>query len=261
MRSVTKSRVAPKTLLVIPARLGATRLPQKPLRDLAGRPLIVRVWERVAAMGLEDRCVVATDHPSIQKAAAEAGAECVLTSPDCESGTDRVAEVAGKPEFKAYDCFVNIQGDEPFMSGGSVSAARALVTEGAFGLGTAASRSNRAITDDPTVVKVVVGDDGRALYFSRAPIPFLRDRKDSKAAESRTLRHIGVYVYSREALQRWVALPPHPLEIIERLEQLRPLAAGIPFGVAITDDPPSAGIDTEEDLIRANARWKELIPG
>ena len=250
-----------KTLVVIPARLGATRLPQKPLRDLAGRPLIVRVWERVAAMGLDDRCVVATDHPSIQKVMDQADAECVMTSPDCESGTDRVAEVAGMGEFSDYDCFVNIQGDEPFMNRGSVAAARELVTGGSFGLGTAASRSNRAITEDPSIVKVVVGDDGRALYFSRAPIPFLRDRKDSKEADSRTLRHIGVYVYSREALQRWVGLPPHPLEIIERLEQLRPLAAGIPFGVAVTDDPPSAGIDTEEDLIRANARWPQLIPG
>ncbi|MGI8619615.1 MAG: 3-deoxy-manno-octulosonate cytidylyltransferase [Gemmatimonadaceae bacterium] len=247
-----------RTLVVIPARLGATRLPQKPLRDLAGRPLVVRVWERVAGMDLGDACVVATDDESVRRAAADAGAEVVMTSKTCDSGTDRVAEVARKPEFSDFDVFVNVQGDEPFMSGGAVLAAKEMVTSQSFDVGTAAARAEHWILDDPGIVKVVVGDDGRALYFSRAAIPFLRDPADESAMDGRTLQHLGVYVYTRAALERWVALPTHPLEKVERLEQLRPLAAGITFGVAITDGPAYAGIDTEEDLADANARWAEI---
>ncbi|MEX0908806.1 MAG: 3-deoxy-manno-octulosonate cytidylyltransferase [Gemmatimonadaceae bacterium] len=247
-----------RTLVVIPARLGATRLPQKPLRDLAGRPLIVRVWERVAGMDLGDACVVATDDESVRKAAADAGAEVVMTSVTCESGTDRVAEVARKPEFGDFDVFVNVQGDEPFMSGDAVCAAKEMVTAHSFDVGTAAAPGEHWILDDPGIVKVVLGDDGRALYFSRAPIPYLRDRSDKEALEGKILQHLGVYVYTKAALERWVALPAHPLENIERLEQLRPLAAGITFGVAITHGPAYAGIDTEEDLADANARWAEI---
>jgi len=247
-----------RTLVVIPARLGAVRLPQKPLRDLAGRPLIVRVWERVKSMDLGDACVVATDDESVRKAAAEAGAEVIMTSKTCDSGTDRVAEVARKPEFSDFDVFVNVQGDEPFMDAAAVYAAKEMVTSQSFDVGTAAARARSWIFDDPGIVKVVVGDDGRALYFSRAPIPYLRDRNDEAMLDGRTLQHLGVYVYTRAALEKWVALPPNPLEKIERLEQLRPLAAGITFGVAITDGPAYAGIDTEDDLADANARWAEI---
>ena len=247
-----------RTLVVIPARLGATRLPQKPLRDLAGRPLVVRVWQRVCAMDLGDACVVATDDEAVRKAAAEVGAEAVMTSKTCDSGTDRVAEVARMPEFSDFDVFINVQGDEPFMSGAAVAAAKDMVTSRSFDVGTAAARAEPWILEDPGIVKVVLGDDGRALYFSRASIPHLRDRADRPALADRLLQHLGVYVYTRDALERWVALPPHPLEKIERLEQLRPLAAGITFGVAITDGPAYAGIDTEEDLADANARWAEI---
>ena len=110
-------------------------------------------------------------------------------------------------------------------------------------------------------MKVVVGDDGRALYFSRAGIPFVRDREAIGSVEIKMLQHIGVYAYSREALRKWVSLPPHPLENTERLEQLRPLAAGISIGVAIADEPPASGIDTEDDLAAANERWHEFIAG
>ena len=181
-----------------------------------------------------------------------------MTSKTCDSGTDRVAEVARMPEFSDFEVFVNVQGDEPFMSGDAVAAATEMVTARGFDVGTAASRAESWILDDPGVVKVVLGDDGRALYFSRAAIPHLRDRADGPALADRLLQHLGVYVYTRDALERWVALPPHPLEKIERLEQLRPLAAGITFGVAITDGPAYAGIDTEEDLADANARWAEI---
>jgi 3-deoxy-manno-octulosonate cytidylyltransferase (CMP-KDO synthetase) len=247
-----------RTLVVIPARLGATRLPQKPLRDLAGRPLIVRVWERVAGMDLGDACVVATDDESVRKAATDAGAEAVMTSKTCDSGTDRVAEVARMPEFSDFDVFINVQGDEPFMSDDAVCAAKEMVTAHSFDVGTAAAPAEPWILDDPGIVKVVLGDDGRALYFSRAPIPHLRDKSDKEMMEGKILQHLGVYVYTRAALERWVALPTHPLEKIERLEQLRPLAAGITFGVAITHGPAYAGIDTEEDLADANARWAEI---
>ncbi|CAN5119417.1 3-deoxy-manno-octulosonate cytidylyltransferase [soil metagenome] len=244
-----------RTLLVIPARLAATRLPNKPLRLLAGRALIARVWERVSAMGLGDRCVVATDDPLVVAAGEEAGAECVLTSSQCESGTDRVAEVASRGEFRDYELFVNIQGDEPFIGRASVEGAIALVAGGRFQIGTAAVRAGAEILHNPHIVKVVTADDSRALYFSRAGIPYPRE---VAAGPGAVLQHVGVYGYTRAALAKWVALPPHKLEEMERLEQLRPLAAGMSIGVAVTDDRAAAGIDTEEDLAHANEHWMEL---
>ena len=244
-----------KAVVVIPARLGATRLPRKPLRTIAGVPLVVRVWERVSKMGVGERVVVATDHPEIVETLHRVGAETVMTSPDCTSGTERVAEVARQPEFAAYQAFVNVQGDEPFIGAGCVRGAAELVTSGRFELGTAAAPGDDSIFGSKTIVKVVTRTDGRALYFSRAPIPYLRDATDAPARAPFTLQHIGVYAYSREALDRWTRLPIHPLEEIERLEQLRPLAHGMDMGVAVVNERPEAGIDTEEDLERANARW------
>jgi 3-deoxy-manno-octulosonate cytidylyltransferase (CMP-KDO synthetase) len=249
-----------KTLAVIPARLGATRLPRKPLRLLGGRPLVVRVWERVAAMGLADRCVIATDSDEVAKAARDNGAEAVLTSPDHVSGTDRIAEVARNREFAAFGTILNVQGDEPFISAAAVSGALGQVS-GDVEIGTAAVHASEGILDEPSIVKVVTGDDGRALYFSRAPIPFLREPKDAGDAEvlkSRVWQHVGVYAYTKEALSRWVKLPTHPLERIERLEQLRPLAAGMAIGVALIPGPLRNGIDTENDLARANSEWTIL---
>lgn len=245
--------------MVIPARLAAVRLPRKPLRLLAGLPLIVRVWQRVSSMKVADTVVVATDDESVATALREAGAKCVMTSDSHTSGTERVAEVAGKPEFAEYSTIVNVQGDEPFVGEGAVSGAAKIVSSGQFPLGTAASPAQWEISNNPNIVKVVRGDDGRALYFSRGTIPFVRDRADS--LETQPLQHIGVYAYSRDALDKWVSLPQGDLERLEKLEQLRPLAAGIPIGVAITDEAPAAGIDTEEDLSRANARWDDFIAG
>ena len=249
------------TLVVIPARLGAMRLPRKPLRLLSGLPLIVRVWQRISQMNLADSVVVATDDESVASTVRAAGAECVMTSDQHTSGTERVAEVASKPRFRDYGTIVNVQGDEPFIGPGAVKGAAELVSTGRFPLGTAASHAATGILDTPSLVKVVVADDGRAMYFSRAPIPFLRDQADRAKLADRTLQHIGVYAYSREALTEWVSLPPHPLEEIERLEQLRPLAAGLAIGVAVTSEAPASGIDTEEDLERANARWDAFIEG
>ena len=249
------------TLAVIPARLGASRLPSKPLRLLAGSPLVIRVWERVRDLGVADECVIATDAHPVAEAAVAAGAPVVLTSEAHPSGTDRVAEVAARPEYRDFRTIVNVQGDEPFIAAAAVRGAAAMVTEHGFALGTAAARASRDVLEQPSVVKVVAADDGRAMYFSRAGIPFLRDRGDGALLDGRVLQHIGVYAYEREALARWVSLPEHPLERIERLEQLRPLAAGMAIGVAVIDEIPVPGIDTEADLARANAQWRDLIAG
>ena len=246
-----------KTLAVIPARLGATRLPRKPLRLLAGRPLVVRVWERVQAMNVADRCVIATDSEEVAAAAKQNGAEAILTSEKHPSGTDRVAEVARRKEFSSYDTIVNVQGDEPFVPVDAVRGALGMI--GAkFSIGTAAVQAAPAILNEPSVVKVVTADDGRALYFSRAHIPFLRETKDFEDAallRERVWQHVGIYAYQRDALAKWVKLPVHPLERIERLEQLRPLAAGWPIGVALIAGPLRRGIDTEGDLAQANTEW------
>jgi len=247
-------------LAVIPARLGASRLPRKPLRLLGGRPLVVRVWERAVHLGVADRCVVATDSPEVVAAVEAAGGDAVLTRDDHPSGTDRVAEVAARPEFARYDAIVNIQGDEPFASAEVVRAAAALVTSGRFPVGTVACDEPATALARPDVVKVVTADDGRALYFSRAAIPFLRDERDDAERALRdglVRRHIGIYAYTRDALASWVALAPHPLERVERLEQLRPLAHGIAIGVAHVAEAPLPGIDTEADLARADAAWAE----
>ncbi|MEP6732990.1 MAG: 3-deoxy-manno-octulosonate cytidylyltransferase [bacterium] len=244
-----------KTLAVIPARLGATRLPRKPLRSLAGVPIIVRVFERVTALRVADRVVVATDSDEIAQRVREAGGEAVMTSAAHPSGTDRVAEVARSAAYRDFDAILNVQGDEPFVSAAAVRGALEQITGGHHPLGTAAVRASRDVLTRPDVVKVVTGKDNAALYFSRAAIPHLRDEQDAALRDDRILHHVGVYTYTPEALAAWVALPVHPLERIERLEQLRPLVSGMRMGVAVVDGPLRAGIDTEADLERANNEW------
>ena len=250
-----------KTLVVIPARLGASRLPRKPLRLLGGAPLIVRVLERVRDLGLADRVLVAADSPEVKNVIDAAGGECVLTDPSHRSGTDRVAEVARAHELRGYEVIVNVQGDEPFVEEAAIAGAAGLVASGQFPLGTAAAPASADVLSSPDVVKVVCADDGRALYFSRAPVPWLREPTDAGVHASLIRQHVGIYAYTREALEQWVGLPPHPLEVVERLEQLRPLAAGVPMGVANVERLPLGGVDTEEDLARANARWANLFVG
>jgi 3-deoxy-manno-octulosonate cytidylyltransferase (CMP-KDO synthetase) len=244
-----------RTLAVIPARLGATRLPRKPLRLLAGLPLIVRVWQRVVDVDVAERVVVATDSDEVADAVRAHGGEVVITGAHHPSGTHRVAEVARRPEFNGFDVIVNVQGDEPFVSRRALVGAARMVTEARYPVGTAAVLATPAILNDPNVVKVVAADDGRAMYFSRAPIPFLRDAADAELQRTRTWQHIGVYAYESTALMRWIELPESPLEQIERLEQLRPLASGSPIGVSLIDEPVRPGIDTEDDLERANRDW------
>ena len=245
-------------LAVIPARRGATRLPDKPLRLLGGSPLILRVWERVLSLGVADRVVVATDDVEIQQTIESAGGVAVLTRRDHPSGTDRVAEVARRAEYAGVEVIVNVQGDEPFMDELAVRGAVAVVTSGTAPIGTAAVPASADALLSPDAVKVVCDDNGRALYFSRAAIPYLRDDNDAALRDARVRLHLGIYAYTRAALQTWVALPVHPLEQIERLEQLRPLAAGLPIGVALASPVAVGGIDTEADLLRANAHWDSI---
>lgn len=250
-----------KTLAVIPARLGSTRLPRKPLRLLAGLPLVVRVLERVRDLRVADHCVVATDSELIRAEVLRSGGEAVLTDESHPSGTDRVAEVAARAEYRGYGAILNVQGDEPFVAAEALHGALEQVTARDFPLGTAAVRTTRDILARPDVVKVVTADDGAAMYFSRAPIPFLRDETDAAERDARILHHVGVYAYTPEALASWVALPVHPLERIERLEQLRPLSHGMRIGVAILDVAARSGIDTEADLEEANSQWATFTSG
>jgi 3-deoxy-manno-octulosonate cytidylyltransferase (CMP-KDO synthetase) len=250
---------------VIPARLGSTRLRNKPLQPILGRPLLEWVWSRVRAFGVLDRVVVATDDTEILALCTRLGAEAYLTDPAHPSGTDRVAEIALRPDFRAFPVIVNVQGDEPLLDPGHLQGAVTAVTEGAWAIGTcAAPLRDPTLLLDPSVVKVARAQSGRALYFSRAAIPHWRD--GVPPADSWVgplfLRHIGIYAYRREALLRWVSLPPSPLEEVERLEQLRPLEAGIDIGVALVDQA-SPGVDTPDDILTVETllqRAKGALP-
>lgn len=241
-----------RILGVIPARLSSTRLPRKPLHPLLGRPLVEWVWRRAAAMRVFDALVVATDDPSVTEVCRGFGAEVEPTDPAHPSGTDRVAEVVRLSRWSGYGVVVNLQGDEPLMSEGHVSAAVHLVDAEGWDVGTCATPlREEALRHDPAVVKVARAADGRGLYFSRAPIPFQRDGSPDAAALSGPLflRHLGLYVYRREALLEWVSLPPSPLEELEKLEQLRPLEAGMRIGVAVVEGA-AHGVDTLADALR-----------
>ena len=239
-----------RVLGVIPARLGSIRLPHKPLQLLAGEPLITRVIERVRDLGLVDELVVATDSGQVAEVVKRAGVQPVLTADTHVSGTDRVAEVAFQPAFATYELVVNIQGDEPFLSRESLAGAVARVRQG-DDIGTAAAPLDAGAAADPARVKVVTDAEGHALYFSRAAIPYHRN-----SGEPATYwQHVGVYAYSRSAMSRWRTLESCDLEQAERLEQLRALYYGFRIGVARLEEPALPGIDTLEDLRRAEAHW------
>ncbi|MEO7086033.1 MAG: 3-deoxy-manno-octulosonate cytidylyltransferase, partial [Gemmatimonadaceae bacterium] len=207
------------------------------------------------SLDVVDRCLIATDSNEVADVVNEYGAEVVMTSDEHRSGTDRIAEVARRPEYADYEVIVNVQGDEPFVPRSAITGAARLVIDQSFPIGTAAVVAGANVLRDPDTVKVVAARDGRAMYFSRAPIPYLRESADAALHESLIWQHIGVYAYHWSVLQNWVSLPASPLEQIERLEQLRPLAAGVPIGVSLIDEPAPLGIDTEDDLARANRDW------
>jgi 3-deoxy-manno-octulosonate cytidylyltransferase (CMP-KDO synthetase) len=243
---------------VIPARLGSTRLTRKPLQPLGGEPLVVRVLKRTLQLEIAAAVIVATDSPEVQAAVERVGGRALMTSPLHETGTDRVAEVAGRPEFARYDVVLNVQGDEPFVPRAALAGALERIREG-YDVGTAAVPLDREEADDPSRVKVVMDRRGRALYFSRARIPFLRDEDAGGAGVY--WQHVGVYAYTREALTRWVAAEPTSLERLERLEQLRALDLGLTIGVTRLAEPAPGGIDTAEDLARAERQWHAFATG
>jgi 3-deoxy-manno-octulosonate cytidylyltransferase (CMP-KDO synthetase) len=222
---------------------------------LAGEPLITRVVQRVQEHGLVDELVVATDSPMVAQVVERAGVRAVLTGRGHLTGTDRVAEVASSPEFAGFDAVVNVQGDEPFLARDALAGAIERVAQGDE-VGTAAAPLDPALAHDPARVKVVTDARGRALYFSRAAIPHLRDAAD--LAPGLYWQHLGIYAYAREALRRWSALEPSPAELAERLEQLRALHHGLRIGVALLAEPVEPGVDTPEDLRRAEAHWQAL---
>ncbi len=236
-----------KILAVIPARYGSSRLPGKPLISIAGKPMIERVWERVRQASLVSRVIVATDDERIARAVKSFGGEAALTRADHRSGTERVAEVAvahGDAEI-----LVNVQGDMPLIEPGAIDAGiEAVLGDEEVRLGTlAAPISNPTEIMDPNVVKTVLDFDGNALYFSRAPIPWVRDRQGP--VHARHLKHLGLYVFRREALLEFATFPQGDLERIEGLEQLRWLENGYRIRVAETEYK-SVEVDTPEDVKR-----------
>jgi 3-deoxy-manno-octulosonate cytidylyltransferase (CMP-KDO synthetase) len=241
-----------RVLGVVPARLGSTRLPQKPLQLLAGEPLIIRVIERVLDHDLVDELIVASDSPKVADVVKRSGVATVLTGESHATGTDRVAEVAARQEFLGFDVILNIQGDEPFLSREAMLGSLARVEQG-DDIGTAAAPLDAALASEPSRVKVVTDAGGRALYFSRSVIPHRRE--PAEATHGLYWQHVGIYAYTRAAITRWVALPPCAAEQAERLEQLRAVHYGLSVGVARLDEPALPGVDTVEDLRRAEAHW------
>ena len=222
---------------------------------LAGEPLITRVIQCVREHGLVDELVVATDSPMVVQVVERAGVRGVLTGRDHLTGTDRVAEVAARPEFVGFDAVVNVQGDEPFLAREALAGAIDRVAQG-DDIGTAAAPLDPGLAGDPSRVKVVTDVQGRALYFSRAAIPHRREETDP--ADGLYWQHLGIYAYTPEALRRWTRLEPSPAELAERLEQLRALHHGLTIGVARLSDPVEPGVDTPDDLRRAEAHWQAL---
>lgn len=239
---------------IIPARFASTRLPGKPLLSDTGRPLIQHVVEAARRATRLDRIIVATDDARIFEAVTSRGGEAVMTRDDHPSGTDRVAEVAAAIPDAAI--VVNLQGDEPEIEGATLDLVASLLADDpALPMATIATPIRDAATyNDPSCVKVVVSASGRALYFSRSPIPHVRDGGFDPAS-SAALLHLGLYAYRRDFLLKLATMPPSPLERLEKLEQLRVLEAGSPIAVGIVDEP-SVGIDTPEEYRRFVARWK-----
>lgn len=241
--------------VVIPARYASTRLPGKPLADICGKPMVVRVLERASASGAQSVCV-ATDHQAVFDAVRDAGGEVLMTRPDHVSGTDRLAEVVDTLGWQDDEIVVNVQGDEPLIDPELIAlVARVLADSPDAAVATAAHPITDAATMfDPNAVKVVCDARGHALYFSRAPIPWARDAFASGCEPLPeglpVLRHVGLYAYRVAFLRRYSGLAPSPLEQWEALEQLRVLWHGERIAVASIAAAPPVGVDTPEDLAR-----------
>ncbi|WP_434772241.1 3-deoxy-manno-octulosonate cytidylyltransferase [Pseudomonas entomophila] len=232
----TEQRVA----IVIPARYGSTRLPGKPLADILGKPMVQHVYERALQVGNADQVVIATDDARVAQAVEAFGGVCVMTSPEHPSGTDRLAEVMGQVQA---DLYINLQGDEPLVRSADIETLIAgMLADPAVAIGTLCHAIDAHEAKRPEAVKVVLGHNGNALYFSRSPIPYPRDDE-----AARYLKHVGVYGYRRHVLAEYSALPQPMLEHAEKLEQLRLLAAGYSIR-AYPIEPTGPGVDTPEGL-------------
>ncbi len=241
-------------VVIIPARFGSTRLPGKPLREIAGRPMIEHVHRR-AVESAAGRVIIATDDARIEAACDAFGAEVLRTAADHDTGTDRLAEVVVRTGMPPETVVVNLQGDEPLMPAPLIDRVAAeLATRPGTDVATISVPLASADIDDPNVVKVVTDHSGHALYFSRAPIPWPREDSARASAEPGTWqRHLGLYAYRASFLRRFPGLMPPPPERLERLEQLRALWHGYRIVVAPTAEAPPAGVDTEADLVRVAA--------
>ena len=243
--------------VLIPARLASTRLPDKPLADIAGQPMVVRVAQRAAASGAA-RVVVAADDLRIVRACEAAGVHAVLTRTDHLSGSDRLAEACTLLGLDGDDVVVNVQGDEPLIDPALVRRCAGLLAARSDCVMSTAAHAIDSLADftNPNVVKVVLDAADRALYFTRAPVPWWRDGNAQGVAalpQPRPLRHIGLYGYRAGFLRGFPSLPPAPLEQLESLEQLRVLWHGHRIAVCIALEAPGAGVDTPEDLARVRA--------
>lgn len=239
--------------VIIPARLASSRLPNKPLADIGGKPMVVRTAERAALSGAE-RVIVATDHADIVAACEAHGVAVCTTRSDHPSGTDRIAEVAARLQLPADAVVVNVQGDEPLIDPALIAATAARVNADNSMATAAHPIHDSADLFNPNVVKVVLNKNGQALYFSRATIPWARDAfavsKETMPQEYAALRHIGLYAYQNQFLQTYPGMSVSPLEQIEALEQLRVLWHGASIAVHVTEFSPAVGVDTPEDLER-----------
>jgi len=235
-----------KIITLIPARLGSTRLPSKPLADIGGLPMIIQVVNRVKEAGMED-VIVASAEQEIVEIVEKHGCRAILTDPSLPSGTDRIYQALQKtPEYQSVDGILNVQGDLPTISPEVIKDTVSLLKTKLYDITTAVSVIKSADErTNPNVVKAVISwqaeKSGRALYFTRATAPH---------GDGELYNHIGIYAYTKPALEKFVKLPPSPLEKRERLEQLRALEAGMKIGVVLTDSMP-LGVDTAEDLEKA----------
>jgi 3-deoxy-manno-octulosonate cytidylyltransferase (CMP-KDO synthetase) len=244
-------------VIVIPSRYASTRLPGKPLREINGKSMLEHVYERACESAARD-VVIATDDERIAGAAETFGARVCMTGDQHVSGTERIAEVCDLLDWPDDQVVVNLQGDEPTMPAELIDQCAALLQQSAADIATLASPL--ASQDDmanPNVVKVVCADDGSALYFSRAAIPYPRAPESRDAARAAALHHHGIYAYRCGVLRQLVAAPPSRLEACEQLEQLRALSLGMKIRVGIPNIRPGTGVDTEEDLAIAAAELRQ----
>jgi 3-deoxy-manno-octulosonate cytidylyltransferase (CMP-KDO synthetase) len=254
----------PPFIVVIPARLASTRLPRKPLADIGGAPMIVRVAQQ-AQKSQAARVIVATDSDEVLVVCQQYHIEALKTRPAHLTGTDRLSEVVDILQLPGDAMLVNVQGDEPFIPPELINlVAKALHDSSSAAIATVGvPLSHEADIQNPNIVKIVHNQLGEAMYFSRAPIPFLRDPGSAVNPAQRLvpcLRHIGLYAYQSHFLRAFASLSPSPIELSESLEQLRALWYGYKIQIVTSHEAPPAGVDTPEDLYRAQQKWDELHP-